>query len=532
MTTRVLAVLIMMTVLPNVSSGSGQAGQEKLGRVEFPTSCRPAVQPDFNRAVAMLHSFWFEAAATAFGAVAAADGTCGMAHWGRAMTALGNPFAWPPSPKAVAEGASALAQAQAAGVKTPRERDYLAALATFYQDAERVEHRARAVAYATAMEELAARYPDDREAAIFYALALNATALPSDKTYGNQRKAAAILEEAFRGQPNHPGVAHYLIHSYDYPPIAAQGLYAARRYATIAPSAPHALHMPSHIFTRRGFWGESIASNRASAAAAKNDFDRLHALDYLMYAHLQGAQDQAAKGVLDEVARIQKVTMEHFVPAYALAAIPTRYALERGRWAELTALALAPADFPWARFPQAEAILQFGRAIGGARGGDLSTARQSVARLQALREGLLAAKSAYWAEQVDIQHRAASGLLAHAEGRNAEAVDLLRAAAELEARTEKHPVTPGPIVPARELLAELLLALNQPDLALREFEATLQVEPNRFRTLHGAARAAELAGDREAARRYYETLLAQVADADTERPELHRARTLLGRATR
>ncbi|MFB3820069.1 MAG: hypothetical protein ACE147_20625, partial [Candidatus Methylomirabilales bacterium] len=459
MTTRMLALLalsLLLSVTP-ASGQEGQKGREQLGTVVFPTSCRPEVQADFNRAVALLHSFWFEAAAKAFDQVAAADPSCGMAHWGTAMTVLGNPFTWPPSPTAVADGAAAMARAQAAGVKTPRERDYLAALAAFYRDAERVEHRTRALAYETAMEALAARYPDDREAAIFYALALNATALPSDKTYGNQRKAAAILEVVFGEQPNHPGVAHYLIHSYDYPPIAARGLDAARRYATIAPSAPHALHMPSHIFTRRGFWANSIASNRASAAAAKNDFDRLHALDYLMYAYLQGGQDQAAKGVLDEVARIRKVSMEHFVPAYALAAIPTRYALERGRWAELTALRLAPADFPWARFPQAAAVLEFGRAIGGALGGDLPTARQSVARLEALRQALLAAKSAYWAEQVEIQHRAASGLLARAEGRNAEALDLLRAAAELEERTEKHPVTPGPIVPARELLAELLL---------------------------------------------------------------------------
>jgi hypothetical protein len=503
--------------------------QDKLGTVSFANTCSPAVQADLARAVALLHSFWWGATVKAFNEVAQRDPSCGIAHWGVAMATLENPFGWPPTPKMLADGAAAVGRARAAGAKSQRELDYIAAIETFYRDHDKIEHRARAVAYEKAMEQLAARYPDDREAAIFYALALNATATATDKTYAQQLKAAGILEAVFRAQPDHPGAAHYLIHSYDYPAIAERGLGAARRYATIAPAAPHAQHMPSHIFTRRGHWQDSIRSNLASAAAADSDFDRFHAWDYLAYGYLQLGQDRSARGVLDQILSVEKPNVVNFATAFALAAIPSRYALERGQWADAAALALRPADFPWARFPQAEAILVFGRGLGAARSGDLARAREDQARLAALRDGLLAAKAGYWADQVDIQRLLVAGWVARAEGRHDGALQLVRAAADREDATEKHPVTPGPIVPARELLGELLLELGRPAEAVREFEASQQREPNRLRGYHGAGRAAELAGDKAKARAQYGMLVSLVVQAETERPEVATAKAFLAK---
>jgi hypothetical protein len=515
-------------VVAGLAARNPGAQATQVGTARFPTSCAPAVQADFDRAVAMLHSFWFQASTEAFAGVLKADPACAMAHWGIAMNTLGNPFAWPPAPKALADGQAAIERAAASAAKTQRERDFIAALDTLFRDHDKVDHRTRVLAYAAAMERLTAKYPDDREAAVFYALALNATALPTDKTYANQLKAAAILEKVFAEQVLHPGVAHYLIHSYDYPPIADKGLNAARRYATIAPAAPHALHMPSHIFTRRGHWRESIDSNVASARSAANHFDQLHAMDYLVYAHLQLAQDDAAGRVLAQMNELKKINPEHFVTGYALAAIPARYALERGRWADAGKLTLFENEFPWQRFPQSEAVLVFARGLGAARNGDPAGARRDLDRLQALREALAAAKQAYWAEQVGIQHGVVAAWIARAEGKADEALRLLRAAAEAEDATEKHPVTPGPIMPARELLAEMLLDGNQPGLALREFESSMKIEPNRFRGLAGAARAAQRAGDRAKANAYYTQLVSLAEGGDGGRPELREARTFLG----
>ncbi|MGH7318479.1 MAG: hypothetical protein ACRELA_02465 [Candidatus Rokuibacteriota bacterium] len=512
-----------------LAAAAPAVAQEKLGKVHFPVSCTPQAQQQFDRAVALLHSFWHDAAAQAFAGVAQADPSCGMAHWGSAMTWLGNPFAWPPAPKALSEGGAAVERAKAAGGRTPRERDYIAAIEVFYRDADKVDHRTRAVGYERAMEQLTIRYPEDREAAVFYALALNATALATDKTYAQQLKAAAILEKVYAEQPDHPGVAHYLIHSYDYPAIAHRGLDAARRYAAIAPSAPHAQHMPSHIFTRRGLWPDSIESNRASAAAAKDHFNQFHALDYLAYAYLQQAHDREARRVLDQLLAVEKPNVEHLLTAFALAAIPSRYALERGQWAEATTLTLRPSEFPWSRFPQSEAILVFARGLGAARSGNAAAAKAELARLHALRDALVAAKLGYWVEQAEIQGQVVAAWTARVEGKNDEALRLLRGAADREDATEKHPVTPGPIVPARELLGELLLDLNQPAQALREFEASHPKEPNRLRGLYGAARAAELSGDREKARTYYTRLLALAEKADSERPELRQAKAFLGK---
>ena len=511
---------------------------ESLGQVHFPVSCNAAAQAQFDRAMARLHSFWFAPAIKTFNAVMELDPSCAMGRWGVAMSLLGNPFAWPPSSKALTDGWAAVEQATAVGAKTPRERAYIAAIAAFYKDAGTVEHRTRALAYEQGLEQLVRQYPDDREATIFYALALNATALPTDKTYANQLKAAALLEKVFTEQPQHPGVAHYLIHSYDYPPLAQRGLDAARRYASIAPSAPHALHMPSHIFTRLGLWQETIDTNRASAVSAREEllathqqdagsYNALHAMDYMLYGYLQLGQDDAARQVLDEVKTIQKLDVENVVAAYAFAALPARYALERRRWADAAALTLHPRELAWHRFPQAEAVLTFARGLGAARNGELSTARLDLERLQALREILLAAKQPYWAEQTEIQSRVVAAWLARAEGKDQEALEGLRAAAEQEDATEKHPVMPGPIVPVRELLGELLLDLNQPEQALKEFEASYLREPNRFRGLYGAARAAELAGAREKARTFYTQLVALSNKADGNRPELEQAKAFL-----
>jgi tetratricopeptide (TPR) repeat protein len=452
-----------------------------------------------------------------------------MAGWGLAMTLLGNPLASPPTSKALQDGWVVIEKARAIGTRVPRERDYIDAMAAFYKDADTVDHRTRALAYEKAMERVAARYPDDREAAVFYALALNMTLVPTDKTYANQLKAAAILEKVFAEQPNHPGVAHYLIHSYDFPALAPRGLNAARRYAAIAPSAPHALHMPSHIFTRLGYWKESVDTNRASAAVARDHGNWLHAMDYMTYGHLQMAQDGEARRALEAVQALGLPNNEYIGSAYAFAAVPARYALERRRWADASTLRLHPSEFPWSRWPMAEAVNAYARGLGAARTGDAAGARREAERLSSLRDTLATAKQNYWAEQAEIQRQVVLAWVTRVEGKPAEALELMQKAVELEDKSEKHPVTPGPILPARELLGDMLLEMNRPTQALRAFEASARVEPNRFHGLAGAGRAAALAGDVERARTHYEKLLVLAAQADSERPELQLARALLGR---
>jgi tetratricopeptide (TPR) repeat protein len=502
---------------------AGPAGAEQLGTVHFATSCQPEGRASFDRAVALLHSFWYGAAVKQFTAVAVADPGCAMAQWGVAMS-LWYPLWEPPSAAALRQGTDAVQKAKAIGGKTERERDYIVAIATFYADSDSRDHRTRALAYEGAMEQLSRKYPNDREAAMFYALALNATQVPTDKTYANVLKAGQILERVFAEQPNHPGVAHYLIHSYDYPSLAPRGLDAARRYAKIAPSAPHALHMPSHIFTRLGLWQESIQSNTGSARAARPDGDAqgiLHAMDYMVYAHLQLVQDGKAKQAVADTVAFGKIERETGATAYAQASIPARYALERRRWTEAAVLPVIERPD---RYTHVAGITYFARALGAARSGDAAGARREVERLQVLREALLQAKQGYWADQVEVQRRAAAGWLARAEGRNEEAVTLLRSAADLEDSTEKHPVTPAPVLPARELLGDLLMEFGQPGLALPEYEASLQREPNRFNGLYGAAHAAELTGDFAKAKAFYGKVVALGTNADTERPELAAAR--------
>jgi hypothetical protein len=539
---------VLVFVLSSVLSAAGRAGAapqhqhessrtpERLGSVRFVTSCSPAVEKDFDRAVALLHSFWYSAAIAAFDGVLEKDPQCAMAYWGIAMSWWSNPFGGFRSAKALQSGRAAVEKAKAAGAKTERERDYIAAVESLYKDYDTVAQRSRTLAYENAMEQLAAKYQDDAEARIFYALALDQTALPTDKTYANYLKAAAILEKEFKLQPDHPGIAHYIIHSYDVPSLAPRALDAARRYAKIAPDAPHALHMPSHTFTRVGYWQESIETNIASAAAARKDnapSEELHALDYQVYAYLQTAQDGAAKKVLDATPAIgAQIDMDAPGAAapppaglFALAAIPARYALERNAWAE--AVELQPRE---TRFPWADAVTYFARALGAARSGNPAAARKDIEKLASLQNALKEAKDVYWAEQVEIQRQAASAAAAYAEGKKEEAVALMRKAADMEDATEKSAISPGPIKPARELLGELLLEAGRPEEALKEFETTTKKEPNRFRGVYGAARAAEAGGYREKAGTYYAELLEICKGADQpNRAELLTARKALGR---
>jgi hypothetical protein len=376
---------------PAVAQHEHPAGEpEKLGTVNFPVSCDAAVQPQFSRAVAMLHSFWYEKAAETFAAVGEKDPACGMAYWGIAMT-LYHPIWEAPGPAALKQGWAAVEKAKSAGAKTQRERDYIGAIEIFYKDSDKLDHRSRALAYEKAMEQLQARYLDDREAAIFYALALQGTAPPADKTYANYRKSGAILEKIFAEQPDHPGVAHYIIHAYDFPPLAARALDAARRYAKIAPDSPHALHMPSHIFTRLGLWQESIESNLASAASAQKNNARgneLHAKDYLIYAYLQGAQDREAKQVLEAAPQPRQDDPQYFNGLYATGAIAARCAVERHRWEEAEALTVPRNVFPGGRYAWTEANIHYARALGAAHVGDTDAARKSVQQLASLRDTL------------------------------------------------------------------------------------------------------------------------------------------------
>jgi hypothetical protein len=416
---------------------------------------------------------------------------------------------------------------------TPRERAYIAAVGALYADYERVDQRTRVLAYEKAMAALSTSWPDDVEARMFYAVALDQSALPSDKTYANQLAAAAILDALAPTLPDHPGIAHYLIHTYDYPALASRGLVAARRYAKIAPAAPHALHMPSHTFTRVGSWQESIDTNLASAEAAKRErsvIEQLHALDYQTYAYLQTAQDRAVTRIiseLDTLAQGMPTARADAAPPpagyYALAAIPARYALERGDWKAAATLTVRPSAFPWT-----DALTHFARAIGAARSGQADAARADVAKLVAIRDALQP-KDAYWAEQVEIARLGAEAWVSFAEGRQADAIAMMRSAADREDKTEKAAVTPGPLAPARELLGEMLLDASQPAEALKAFEATAAKEPNRFRGVYGAAQAAALTGDRAKAAQYYKQLVAIAAKADAPpRPALAAARKYLG----
>ncbi len=517
----------------------GGGDPTRLGKVHFQTSCSPAAQKQFDAATAMLHSFWYSEATKAYEKAAQTDPKCAMAHWGVAMS-LYEPIWEPPDAARLKKGRDAVASAKALG-PSGREADYVAAIETYYRDYETVDHRTRAQGYEKAMEGLSAKYPKDREAAIFHALSLLGTALPTDKTYTNQKKAGVILEKLFVAEPGHPGIAHYIIHSYDYPSLAAGSLDAARKYSKIAPDSPHALHMPSHIFTRLGLWDESIASNIASAESAlrhvrKTDpesgsFDQAHALDYLMYAYLQQGREQDARKAQEELRAIRKLDRQNFAAAYALAAAPVRWAVERRNWQEAASLTLEPGWFDWTRYPWGEGLVRLGRGIGLARAGKAAAAHVEASALAEIRDALKEAKNPYWATQVEIWRLEAAGWTAQAEGKPEEARKLLADAAALEDSTEKHPVTPGPIQPAREMLADLLMEQKQAEPALAEYEAVLKGSPGRFNALYGAARGAELAGKEEKARTHFASLVQLAGSNGSGRREIGEARAYLARKT-
>lgn len=518
------------------------------GTIDFPASCQPEVQADFARGVALLHSFFYEEARRVFTNVSEKDPTCAMAQWGIAMT-WWHPIWTPPTSDEMNAGKQAIEKAMGMNGGTERERLFIAALNVYYNTPDGpsqsevgqschgpVGPKERVAAYEKEMRKLYQKYPNDFEVQTWYALALLSVgyATPTDTTLANQLKAADLLEKLWKKNPRHPGVAHYLIHSYDYPSLANRALAAARSYSSIAPWVPHALHMPSHIFTRLGMWKESVEANRASADASRayaalrhrdaTEAEELHALDYMAYSYLQEGQDAKAKEIVDFAATVRKTNPElEFSAAYALAAIPARYALERNAWADAANLSI-PAVPHWSSFPFMEALIEYCHALGRAHTDDLDGARKAVDRMRQLRDATSDPKFDYFKRHLDLQMQAASAWLAYAEDKKDEAVSLLRQAAEGEDVLGKHPVSPGALVPAREQLGDLLLKMGRPKEAQREFEAALKIYPGRFRALHGAAEAAEKSGRKADARRYYAKLMEQTAQGDTARSEIAQLR--------
>src|SRR4051794_28722390 len=524
------AVAIGATLAAAFSAAPPAFGQEdtdqRFGTVHFATSCNETAQRRFDRGMRYQHSFWYQQSKEIFEDAIKADPACGIAYWGIALSLLYNPHSPPPA-SSLPLGLAATQKGKEVGAKSQRERDYIDALSIMYTDYDKIPHGPRVQAYLKAMEKLAERYPEDDEAQIFYAISLNVAASPNDKTYANQLKGAAILEPIFKRQPRHPGVAHYLIHLYDTPALAEKGIDAAKRYAGIAPAAPHAQHMPSHIFTRVGAWNESIASNIASARAAKDgkDFDeQLHAMDYMVYAYLQLAQDQKAQSVVAEMKAVNGTNPDRFVSPYALAVSPARYAVERSDWKAAAELQVKPTKFAYA-----DAMIHFARALGAARMGDPAAAKADIAKLADLREKLREAKDAYWTEQVDIQWQIANAWMLYAEGKHDDALKAMSAAADAEDKTEKHPVTPGVPTPARELYGQMLLDRGMAKEALAAFEGTLKKEPHRLGATLGAAKAAEKAGDTAKARQHYMAAVALTESADPIRPQIAEARAFLAK---
>lgn len=482
---------------------------EKLGKVTFPTSCAPTVQAKFERAVALLHSFAYSAADAAFQEVAKEDPHCAMAGWGQAMANFHQIWEDRIPAQGLGRGQAALEKAQKSTQVSPREREYVAALAPMFLDAGAVAYNARLQRYEQAMGALAAHYPQDPEARIFYALALLATAPSDDKTHQHQKQAADLLEPLYRQFPEHPGVVHYLIHAYDNAEMAPRGITVARVYAQIAPAAPHALHMPSHIFTRLGMWNDSIQSNLAARAAAHQQGDigeELHAMDYLVYAYLQSGRDADAAGVLTQLRAMSSLQEQNFKVGFAATAMPIRYAIERRQWAEAAQSRAAEGTLPWVASTAAWA-----RAVGLSRGGNPAAARAELATLENLQEKSVAMGDTYWAEQVRIQLLEASAWVSQASGKPEEAAAALRSAADGEDSIESRPVTPGPITPAREQLADLLLAQGHAREALAEYENSLRASPGRRGALTGALEAAKQSGDQDKVR-LYSTALRSPAD--------------------
>jgi hypothetical protein len=513
------------------SANAQQAADDHLGTVHFPISCS-AVQDKFDRAVALLHNFFYPETVKAFQAIIKEDPDCAMAYWGLAMSELPNPLVPPFPPANLKAGLEAIQQGKAAKAQTPHEAEYLAAIEIFYKDYDKIDHKTRAERYEEAMQQLYEHYPADSEAAIFYALALNGAVDFDDKNYTKQLKAAAILNEEGKKQPNHPGISHYLIHSYDFSPLAAMCVSTAQLYDKIAPASPHALHMPSHIYSMLGMWDDSVRSNLATKAAAddyaaKNFPDRTytivpHLSDFLVYAYLQTAKDRDAQQVVDSLPNLKPFLVAQLGIDTALAAIPARFALERGRWNEAAQLPVRHSQYP-----AAQSITYFARALGAARSGNAAAARAEIAHLDEIESKLAAASDDYWAGQTRIQKEAAAAWLMLAEGQREPAISAMRKAADLDDASEKNVAMENKLVPIRTLLGELYLAAGMNIEALAEFEVSDKVMPNRFRTIAGAAAAARNGGSVEAAKRYYRALTVLVADGDRDRPEITEARTYL-----
>jgi tetratricopeptide (TPR) repeat protein len=510
-------------------------GAEKLGTVHFPVSCQPQVHSRFERAVAMLHSFWYPDTLAAFGEVLEQDPSCAIAYWGLALSNRPNPFS-PPDTKSLARGREAVQKGLALGTGSVRERAYLSAIAAYFTDYETTDQRTRTLNYERAMRALAWAYPDDDEAQIFFALALTEAALINSVTLGDtsldrQLEAGEILETQWKSHPDHPGIVHYIIHAYDNPQLAPKALVAANRYGEIAPSVPHALHMPSHTYATLGMWQESIRANEASMAAAKAAMQKaaqgsydpncLHAMDFLTFDYLQLGQDRRAAELVAERYRVSKLTAERASVGIMLSVIPARYVMERGSWAEATKLELAG---PIAeKYPQADAITWFAKGFGAARIGQLDTARASLTKLEELKAELEKAKQTFWVAQTQMQIDAVGAWIALNEQRTDDALRLMQSSVEIQHRAGRHPALENRLVPMRELLGDMLLELRKYEEAGAEFERSLEEDPNRFRAYYGAARSYQLAGNVTKSENYFRRLLTLAHDADSDRPELREA---------
>jgi tetratricopeptide (TPR) repeat protein len=526
--------LLLSFVIPAVADDEGHHHEDltpdQLGTVHFPVSCAAAVQKPFERGVALLHSFWYEEAQKEFEDISHQDPQCAMAYWGIAMSRWHQ--LWDrPKADLIKSVNGQLAKANDLKVPTDRERDYLAAIETFYRDSDKLDHQKRAVAYSKAMEQMYTKYPDDREAAAFYALSLLASEPDNDTTFANRKKAAEVLEKLFALEPTHPGVAHYLIHSYDKPQLAQLGLPAARSYAKIAPAAPHALHMPSHIFARLGLWQDDIDSNVASIAATRKtaamhmggEGHQFHAMDFLVYAYLQSGREADAKKVIEEVQAMPEMADMYGMGdphLFGLTKFPADYALELRHWSDAANLQVVPKAFIGLT-----SVTYWARAIGAARMGNVKQAKKEADQIARVHKQLLADKKKDFAEVVDQDHQEALAWIAHAQHKDDQAIKILRSLAQKEESTGEEPED----IPAREMLADILLESNHPQQALAEYETDLKFNPNRFSGLYGAARAAETSGKNQEANQYYAQLVKVCEGSQSDRPELAKAKELLAK---
>ncbi len=531
-----LALALLASPDASIGAESHDHGYSRLGTVQFPVSCNDAARKHIDQGLALLHHMTYEDAQVSFAAASKVQPDCAMSYWGQAMTYIHPLWSDPPSEANFARGRALVAEAKERGVKTARENAYLAALEAYYAVDRNGPESRNLVEWDRGWQNVHQQFPDDPEAALFFALSQVATADPGDKTFAQQAQAGTLAEKMLAKYPDHPGAHHYVIHAYDYPPLAERALGVAREYGDVAPDVPHALHMPSHIFTRLGLWPDSIAWNTRSAAAAlvhaqpgitSNHY--LHALDYLVYAYLQRAQDQKAKAVVEQMKPLKGPFNQQIASPYSLAAAPARLALERQQWAEAVKLEpRMPDGYPWDAAPAMEAITHFARALGAARGANDALASISLARLEVLRDQA-AKNSAYWSKQIEIQRLSALAWWRFTTGDRGAALGTMEQAAELEASTEKHPVTPGEVLPARELLGDMLLEMGHHQEALAAYTAALARSPNRLNSQYGAGRAAELSGNKPQALLFYQSLVEQTAEADTPLERIQLAKDYLAR---